>query len=123
MCGSWTTTYDSAIPQMGTMTATGQSTLTSLDAGAATIDTTVAIALKPPANGEAVNPMMKNMTLEGAGGTARSVFDAEKGLLRQFSGKVSMPFKSSNPPSGNAQQMNISIDVESATGVELLDTK
>ena len=56
--GSWTTTYDSAIPQMGTMTATGQSTLTSLDAGAATIDTTVAMALKPPADGEAVNPMM-----------------------------------------------------------------
>ena len=62
------------------------------------------------------------MTLEAAGGTSHSVFDAERGLLRQFSGRVTMPFKSSNP-TGNAQQMNISIEVENATGVELLDTK
>lgn len=121
--GGWDAAYDMPDTQMGRLKAASRSILTSLESGIATIDTTATISLEPPASGQPVNPMMRNMKLGDAKGVSTTLFDAGRGLLRRYSGKVTIPVSSSTPPGGTGQAMTISIAIDNSTTLELSEPK
>jgi hypothetical protein len=119
---SWEQVIETPLQSVGTMKGVGQATLTSVEAGIATIDTTTAITLEPPAPGQPANPMMKKMTVTDASGHSTTTFDTARGLVRRVEGKVTMPMETTvKGPDGS--DSTISLLVNSSTTSELLETK
>lgn len=119
---TWDSSYDMPIPQMGTMKAAGQATLSNGEGGNAQIESNYTITLEPPAAGQPVNPMMQNIKVEKATGRSTTLFDPARGMLIRHSGKVEMPTTISMA-GPNGQETKINILINSSTALELVEDK
>lgn len=119
---TWASSYEMPLPGMGTMKAAGQATLSKADGASATIDSTYTITLDPPAAGQPVNPMMKNVKVENASGQASTLFDVSRGLLRHHTGTVTMPTTFSMAGQ-NGQETKITVSIDSGTTLDLVEDK